>query len=918
VLSATLVGECAAAELVPKLTTATSKAAIAALAGNSLTDFVSANAAALAQGASHTMSLSKPLLAAFVLAGLLTGGIVLAGSFDTAQPPAEEPPAAGKAKNPAKDDAKAQQAALPEGAIARLGSGEWRNLSDSRSNIVFSLDGSAVITQSSGSIQMVDFETGRELWRIEGLRGDGSFILIPENRIVAVDFESLRIHDLQTGKEQERAPFSVFNPQNLTSHGNIIALSDPLGKVRGATVALDLKTGRKLWHVGGDREGYCHPLGFIDGGTELVLWVSRPPDTWIRMIDTNTQKMIREWKLPAGVQPIFANHAVLSPDGKYVCGGSGKDIRLWNVATGKEALVLSGHADEVIQAVFFSDGKRLVTSGKDRTLRWWDLATGKGLGRIELGRLAYRLAVSPDGQRVVAACSGSNSLHRFDLNAGREIPLADGHTSLIEHLAFVPDGSTLLTASRDGSVRVWDLASQKTVRSWEPDHLGGPRWLAVSPNGKLAATASYNDAIIRLWDIGSGKELQSIKQPSRAVGCVVFAPEDLTLISSGEDTSPEGARVVLWDANTGQELREFSGHFGGSSGIAFDLGGQSFVSVPGRFGVMYAQSRTSHQMTAQITNIKTGRVQSRTGRLDNAIALDPSGRSIAVIRQPAWGGNIELVLAEAATGQERLKFDYLPIFGPPLAFSRDGRILVTPGARNLSNGDRINSCVILHDTGTGKEICRLDTGQSSAFGFSPDGKTLATGGNDGTVLLWDMSKIKTPETGAKLEPEKHWPDLAREAPAAFQAIIAIAQAGEAGVTLARDRLKPATPLDRKQLARLLGDLDSPQFPVRQKAAQELAALGDHAGDALRDRLKTATSAEARKSISALLEKLDGWLTNPQALREVRAIEALERNEALAARQLLEELAKGDPAVRLTREAQAALRWKDHLTKLREK
>ena len=79
---------------------------------------------------------------------------------------------------------------------------------------------------------------------------------------------------------------------------------------------------------------------------------------------------------------------------------------------------------------------------------------------------------------------------------------------------------------------------------------------------------------------------------------------------------------------------------------------------------------------------------------------------------------------------------------------------------------------------------------------------------------------------------------------------------------------------------------------------------------MRQRLKATASAEARKAIALLLERLDGWLAEPQRLREVRAVEALQRNGTPAARKLLAELATGDPAARLTREARAALeRWR---------
>ena len=215
--------------------------------------------------------------------------------------------------------------------------------------------------------------------------------------------------------------------------------------------------------------------------------------------------------------------------------------------------------------------------------------------------------------------------------------------------------------------------------------------------------------------------------------------------------------------------------------------------------------------------------------------------------------------------------------------------------------------MLLWDTATGKERHRFQAGEHWCFAFSPDGKLLATGGLDGTVLLWDMRKV--PPVGAattNVTDDALWADLAADAPRAYQAIITLSQRGDHGVMVLRDRLKPAVPVDPKHLVKLIDDLDDPSFAVRKKATAELTAFHDRAAPALKHRLKTARSAEMRRSIQQLLEKLDGLLTDPDLLRQVRAVEALERTDAPAAHRLLEELSKGDPAARLTREASAAL------------
>jgi hypothetical protein len=120
----------------------------------------------------------------------------------------------------------------------------------------------------------------------------------------------------------------------------------------------------------------------------------------------------------------------------------------------------------------------------------------------------------------------------------------------------------------------------------------------------------------------------------------------------------------------------------------------------------------------------------------------------------------------------------------------------------------------------------------------------------------------------------------------------------------RERVRPVR-ADDPRLRQLVRDLDSSEFAVRAKSARELAGLGGAAEAALRAAVADAPSLEVRLRAEALLAELDP-VKAPERLRELRAAEALETAGTPEARALLEELAKGDPAARLTREAKASL------------
>jgi hypothetical protein len=136
----------------------------------------------------------------------------------------------------------------------------------------------------------------------------------------------------------------------------------------------------------------------------------------------------------------------------------------------------------------------------------------------------------------------------------------------------------------------------------------------------------------------------------------------------------------------------------------------------------------------------------------------------------------------------------------------------------------------------------------------------------------------------------------------MQALLA---AGGQAVPFLKARLRPAPALDLGGIDRLLADLDSDEFAVREQATRGLRQLGEGARPALRKALAGTASAEQRRRLKALLQELGG-VRSPELLRELRSVEVLEQVGTPGARQVLESLAGGGADARLTREAKASL------------
>jgi hypothetical protein len=190
---------------------------------------------------------------------------------------------------------------------------------------------------------------------------------------------------------------------------------------------------------------------------------------------------------------------------------------------------------------------------------------------------------------------------------------------------------------------------------------------------------------------------------------------------------------------------------------------------------------------------------------------------------------------------------------------------------------------------------------------------LATVCNDGTALVWDVTglspdgrlsvrKLTPPET------EQAWRDLSdTDATKAHRARWSLIADPARALPLLRERLRPIPAADSRRLARLVSDLDSNHFSIRETATRELEKLSELARPALWHAIARPVSLEVRRRVQRLLDKLDGADLPAEVLRSIRAVEVLEQIATPQARVLLAELAKGAPQAPLTQAAKASVR-----------
>ncbi|HEV3263770.1 MAG TPA: hypothetical protein VG013_43445 [Gemmataceae bacterium] len=280
--------------------------------------------------------------------------------------------------------------------------------------------------------------------------------------------------------------------------------------------------------------------------------------------------------------------------------------------------------------------------------------------------------------------------------------------------------------------------------------------------------------------------------------------------------------------------------------------------------------------------------------------LSPDDKTLLLHRDGSTG----IELWEVETGQPRLRIEP-PSFCDATSFSPGGAMLVA----GCSDG-----VFRFWDAHTGRLVLEQGghRGPVTAVAFAPDGRRLATGGWDTTVLVWNLADLGLAGRPRliQLQPAELpalWGDLAgSDASKAYRAIGKLIAAPDQALPLLRGRLRPAAAADPERLPRLLAGLDDRRFAARERATAELQKLTELAEPALRKALAGQPSAEARRRIEQLLDKLERAVPSADRLRRLRAVEVLEQIGSRESRQVLQALAKGAAQSRLTQEAKASL------------
>jgi dipeptidyl aminopeptidase/acylaminoacyl peptidase len=493
-----------------------------------------------------------------------------------------------------------------------------------------------------------------------------------------------------------------------------------------------------------------------------------------------------------------------------------------------------------------------------------------------MGRLALILVFLTAPSAVAGPCgSDGDGLPEGALaRLGRPANDADS----VHAVAFAPDGQTVALAQ--GRRLLLETLDGRNVRELS-GHATPIMHLAFAPRGVLATASTVGDPQpVRIWDVATGSETRQWGDATRTVRGLAFTPDGQTLAI----LEPEAVTLHCLSR----------GRFAGALPAAAEPGDYDRIAVSPDGRLLAAGGRGGRRViwdleSRQLSHAGFG------GRACRGLSFFPYGERLL------WLDASQLTLWHAR-GDGPPAPDFASAWAPganTLALARDGRTFAIA----------FGSVVELWDVLARRPMRQLRGHGATLRGiaFSPDGRTLVSGSDDGTAIVWDATGLAGVPAGSL---PAAWEDLANADPLIARRATWQLTAAPGGVTMISDRAA-ALRDTLKRVEQLLADLDDDRFSVRRQATSELARLGDMVAPRLQKALGERLTPEARGRVERLLNECtpvggDGTELSAERRRWLRCVEVLEHRADGDARALLTTLTSL-PSAAVADGARAALK-----------
>jgi WD40 repeat protein len=560
-------------------------------------------------------------------------------------------------------------------------------------SLAFADGGKTLVVAGTAGVRWLDATTGKEQrsWEPPGLTGQNqvqvnnqfqmsknlNYVLSPNGQHLAVHISSYK--------------FDIMN-------------GGPVQYLENEATGFDLATTKTRWKIKGNADGSQMRFAFSADEKQVAITVAQNK---IELRDTMTGKLLETPPLPSEAERTgnFIGAVTMSPDNKIMA--------------------------------FSGPNRRVMLSDPNNPGQWRGVTLRV---TAPFANAAQCLTFSPDGKTLLVGASGD--LQLYDVASLKEVVSWEGHRASIDHVAFSADGQRLLTGSAQSNlypqeVATWDVGAWKRLQISSAQSDKWPNIGVLSPDHSFYIGKQGDDRF-NLYDMANGKMLGRFhvanKQPNNMIS--FFSPNNkffvIANVSGPANAAGSSRLYALPSCKLVCELpslNNFALRQLDSSGLAFSAD-DSLVAINKQGGQI------------EIVETATGKVTRRLGQAPEAneqvvffvkdgggdsLAFSPDGKLLAAWRQD----EPFLRIWDVTTGKERLRL-------PPDGQQR-GRMNLTwsPDSRTLAFGDRKIQILEVSSGRVRRELVGHDN-EIRTLAFSPDGRLLASGSADTTVLIWDV------------------------------------------------------------------------------------------------------------------------------------------------------------------------------------
>jgi len=258
----------------------------------------------------------------------------------------------------------------------------------------------------------------------------------------------------------------------------------------------------------------------------------------------------------------------------------GKKIVIYDAVNERELHKLTGHSKEAFGIIFSPNGRQLASFAYDSTIKIQDVTNGQLIRTIQADVDA--ITFSPDGNYILGADGRSYDIIYWNIATGNEQRRLSGHTNIVWSIIYSPDGRQIATASDDKSIKIWDAASGRILRTINNEK---PFFNVIfSPNGQNIAAYTYDpsgrrdgDYFIKIYNVGNGQEIKNFQVIPDSY--MAYSPDSRQLMYNVYDSSGNIVIKII-DPETGREMHSYNNN---NRIIAFSSDGRRILTISSSF-----------------------------------------------------------------------------------------------------------------------------------------------------------------------------------------------------------------------------------------------------------------------------------------------------------------------------------------------